>query len=199
MLAALDKSGVTGLILAGGEGRRMGGADKGLIPLAGRPLVAHVIDRLAPQVDGLLISANRNLDAYRIFGHPVLPDTLGERQGPLAGLQAGLAACPTPWLLTCPCDCPALPADLAARLLAAATAHNTPIAVARVAGKTQPAFQLLRRHLQPALEAHFAAGGRKLMDWCRAQGAVEVEFPDATAFCNLNSPDDLAALVPLAG
>jgi molybdopterin-guanine dinucleotide biosynthesis protein A len=186
--------GITGLVLAGGEGRRMGGADKGLLPLAGRPLVAHVLDRLAPQVDALLISANRNLDAYRTFGHPVLPDTLGEAQGPLAGLHAGLAACATPWLLTCPCDCPALPADLAARLLAAAEAEGASIAVATAAGKTQPAFQLLRRELLPALEAHFAAGGRKLMAWCREQGAVEVAFPDPAAFRNLNTPEDLAAL-----
>lgn len=174
----------------------MGGADKGLLPLAGRPLVAHVLERLAPQVDAILLSANRNLDAYRAFGHPVLPDTLGERQGPLAGLHAGLSACTTPWLLTCPCDCPALPADLAARLLTAVKLQGARLAVATAAGKTQPAFQLLRRDLLPALEAHFAAGGRKLMDWCRTQGAVEVEFPDATAFRNLNSPEDLAALVP---
>ncbi len=194
MLAAPDKSGITGLVLAGGEGRRMGGADKGLLPLADRPLVAHVLARLAPQVDGILISANRNLDAYRAFGHPVLPDTVGAAQGPLAGLHAGLAACATPWLLTCPCDCPALPADLAARLLAAAEAGQAAIAVATAAGKTQPAFQLLRRELLPALEAHFAAGGRKLMAWCREQGAVEVEFPDPAAFRNLNTPEDLAAL-----
>lgn len=194
MLAALDKRGVTGLILAGGEGRRMGGADKGLLLLAGRPLVAHALERLAPQVDALLISANRNLDAYRRFGHPVLPDVLGAGQGPLAGLHAGLAACATPWLLACPCDCPALPADLAARLLAAAEASQASIAVATAGGKPQPAFQLLRRDLLPALAAHFAAGGRRLMAWCREQGAVEAPFPDAAAFRNLNTPEELAAL-----
>lgn len=171
----------------------MGGADKGLLPYQGRPLVAHVLARLAPQVDGLLISANRNLDAYRAFGHAVLPDATDERLGPLAGLQAGLAACQTPWLVTSPCDCPALPVDLVARLLAAAETQGAVLAVAATADGLQPAFQLCHRDLLPRLDAYLAAGGRKLITWCKEQGAIEVVFPDPAAFANLNSPADLAA------
>jgi molybdopterin-guanine dinucleotide biosynthesis protein A len=185
---------VTGLILAGGAGSRMGGADKGLLPYQDRPLVAHVIDRLAPQVDNLLISANRNLDAYAAFGYPVLTDSLGDYQGPLAGLAAGLAACTTPWLVTCSCDCPSLPDDLVARLLAAAEIQGASCAVASLAGRMQPTFLLCRREMLPALEAYLAAGDRKVGGWCREQGAVEVNFSDASAFDNLNTPDDLQRL-----
>jgi molybdopterin-guanine dinucleotide biosynthesis protein A len=181
------------LILAGGEGRRMGGADKGLLNFQGRPLVAHVLARLTPQVAGLLISANRNLDEYRTFGPAVLPDATDERLGPLAGLQAGLAACATPWLVTCPCDCPALPVDLVARLLAAAEAQGAVLAVAVTADGLQPTFQLCRRELLPQLTAYLAGGGRKLLTWCKEQGAIEVAFPDPQAFANLNSPADLSA------
>jgi molybdopterin-guanine dinucleotide biosynthesis protein A len=181
----------TGLILAGGEGRRMGGADKGLLALDGRPLVAHAIERLLPQVDALLISANRNLDVYRAFGHPVLTDASEEFLGPLAGLRAGLAACATPWLVVCPCDCPALPADLVARLRAAV--GDAPLAVATVDGRMQPTFQLCRRELLPALDAFLAAGNRRVGGWCREMGAVEVAFPDANAFRNMNNPADLLA------
>ena len=171
----------------------MGGADKGLLPYQGRPLVAHVLARLAPQVSGVLISANRNMDEYRAFGHAVLPDATDERLGPLAGLLAGLAACPTPWLVTCPCDCPVLPVDLVARLLAGAEAQGASLAVAATADGLQPAFQLCRRELLPRLDTYLAGGGRKLTTWCREQGAIEVVFPAPEAFANLNSPADLAA------
>lgn len=184
----------------------MGGADKGLLPFQGRPLVAHVIERLAPQVDYLLISANRNLAAYRAFMYPVLRDqpddpadetalptpAAAERQrGPLAGLQAGLAACTTPWLITCPCDCPALPSDIVDRLLTAAKAQNARIAVASVAERRQPTFQLCHRKLLPALEHYLSVGGRKVGGWCSEQNALVVNFPDPGAFANLNRPEDL--------
>lgn len=169
----------------------MGGADKGLLSFQGRPLITPVIERLAPQVVALTISANRNLDAYRAFGYPVLADRSAERRGPLGGLQAGLAACRTPWLVICPCDCPALPADLVARLLAAATEHRASLAVAVVAGRMQPTFQLCRRELLPALDDFLAAGERRAGLWCRTQGAVEVSFPDPAAFANLNHPQTL--------
>lgn len=182
---------VTGLILAGGAGRRMGGADKGLLPHCGRPLVAHAIERLAPQVGTLLISANRHPDIYRAFGYPVVPDPLPDYPGPLAGIAAGLTACTTPWLLVCPCDCPRLPLDLARQLRAAAEREDAAIAVASTAGRLQPTFQLCRRELLPALERHLLAGGRKVGAWCHEQGAVAVEFA-ADAFANLNSPGELA-------
>lgn len=176
----------------------MGGADKGLLSYQGRPLVAHVLARLTPQVGALLISANRNLDAYAALGYPVLTDaltnTLRDYQGPLAGLAAGLSACTTPWLITCPCDCPALPGDLVLRLLTAAEAEGASLAVAATADGPQPTFQLCRRELLPKLDAYLAAGGRKLWAWCENQGAIEVVFPNPNAFVNLNSPGDIAAL-----
>lgn len=190
-MAAPGDEQVTGLILAGGAGSRMGGADKGLLPYLGRPLIAYAIERLAPQVAHLLVSANRNLEAYRAFGYPVLTDGLGDYQGPLAGLQTGLAACTTPWLAMCPCDCPALPLHLVESLLAAAEIQGASMAVALVAGHLQPTFQLCRREILPALDAYIAGGGRKVGAWCRAQQAVEVDFSDPGAFENLNTPADL--------
>lgn len=192
MLAALDdRGGVTGLILAGGEGRRMGGADKGLLDFRGKALVAHVVERLAPQVDALLISANRNPERYAALGYPVLGDDLPGYQGPLAGLRAGLAACATPWLVCCPCDCPQLPEDLVARLMAAAADKQAALAVAVTPAGMQPTFQLLRRELLPELDAYLAAGERRVGQWCRQRHAAEATFPDAAAFANLNSPEDL--------
>lgn len=192
MLAALDsRDGVTGLILAGGEGRRMGGADKGLLDFHGKPLVAHTVERLAPQVNTLLISANRNRETYANFGYPVIGDDLPGYQGPLAGLRAGLATCRTDWLVCCPCDCPRLPEDLVARLMAAAEEKHAALAVAVSPAGMQPTFQLLRRELLPALDAYLAAGERRVGQWCRQQNAAEAKFPDAAAFANLNSPDDL--------
>ncbi|MDP1525284.1 MAG: molybdenum cofactor guanylyltransferase MobA [Rhodocyclaceae bacterium] len=184
---------VTGLILAGGAGRRMGGADKGLLDYQGRPLVAHVLERLAPQVDSLLISANRNQDIYAGFGYPLVSDDQPDYPGPLAGLAAGLAACPTEWLVCVPCDCPALPLDLVSRLWATAQDLFAAITVASTGGRMQPTFQLCQRSLLPALLAYLASGERKVGGWCRAQAAVELDFADSAAFRNLNSPDELAA------
>ncbi len=186
-------SSITGLILAGGAGRRMGGADKGLLDFQGRPLVAHVIERLAPQVGSLLISANRNLDIYAQFGHPLVSDDQPDYPGPLAGLAAGLAICPTEWLVCVPCDCPALPLDLVNRLWIAAQGQSATIAVTSTCGRMQPTFQLCQRSLLPALLAYLASGERKVGGWCRTQSAIEVAFADTTAFRNLNSPDELVA------
>jgi len=171
----------------------MGGADKGLLHYLGRTLVGYAIERLSPQVSHLLISANRNQETYRAFGYPVLTDSIGDYQGPLIGLQAGLAACVTPWLVMCPCDCPALPLDLVENLFAAAQTRGARIAVAATAGKMQPTFLLCHRENLPDLEKYLAAGERKVATWCRAQGAVEVVFPDSGAFDNLNTPADLGA------
>lgn len=177
--------GVSGLILAGGEGRRVGGADKGLLAYQGKPLIEYVIERFAPQVDQLLISANRNLDAYQAYGYPVVSDAASERHGPMAGIAAGLAACSTSWLAVVPCDCPALPTDLVARLMAGI--GNAPVAIAVTSEGTQPTFLLCRRQVLPTIEARLAVGERKLMAWCHALDAANVFFPDATAFRNLNS------------
>jgi molybdenum cofactor guanylyltransferase len=183
---------ITGLVLAGGQGSRLGGLDKGLVVWRGRPLIAHVIERFSPQVDGLLISANRNRERYAEFGQPVLADRIEGYAGPLAGLQAGLAACPTPLLAMVPCDAPRLPLDLVARLDEALSAESAAAAVAASEGKFQPTFLLCRRKLAPNLDTWLAAGGRKMADWLRAVGAVAVPFADTGAFVNFNRPEDLA-------
>lgn len=189
---------VTGLILAGGAGRRMGGIDKGLLEHDGQPLIAHAIRRFSPQVDSLLICANRNRDAYVALGYPVISDVLADFQGPLAGLQAGLAACVTPWLVTCPCDCPTLPQDLVARLLETAEKHRAKTAVASTREGIQPTFQLCHRDMLPELEAFLASGKRRVGSWCRETLAVEAVFPDTAMFVNLNTPAELSVSLPNA-
>lgn len=178
------------LVLACGLGSRMGGVDKGLVPLDGRPLAAHVIERLARQSSCVLISANRNLDAYAAFGCSVLTDPPGlEFAGPLAGMLAGLHAIPEDaWLLTAPCDCPDLPADLGPRLLAAARPHG--LAFARAA-REHPAHALLHARLREPLAAHLRSGGRALLGWMCAQPHGIAQFDDEAAFANLNTLDEL--------
>lgn len=186
---------VTGLILAGGLGRRMGGMDKGLAQFQGQPLVAHVRARLAPQVAAVQVNANRNPEAYAALGLPVVADRLGGFPGPLAGLEAGLAAADEarPWVATCPCDAPFLPLDLVARLLAAAQAARVPLAVARLAGRLQPVFLLARRELAPSLAAYLARGERRAEAWVLGERHVAVDFDDQpAAFANLNTQAELA-------
>ncbi|PJM89656.1 molybdenum cofactor guanylyltransferase MobA [Achromobacter ruhlandii] len=192
-----DRQQVAGLILAGGQGSRMRGSDKGLVLLRGEPLVAHVARRLAPQVGPLLLSANRNADSYARYGRVVADDTdeLGAWQGPLAGLAAGLAAAaPCEWLVVTPCDTPFLPADLAQRLIAAAQAAGVPLAYAVAGGQRHPACMALRASLWPALRDYLAAGERKVGLWQSRVGGVGAPFDDAPgAFMNLNTPEELAA------
>lgn len=169
----------------------MGGADKGLLTYRGRPLVAQVLERLAPQVAAILVSANRSFDAYRAFGYPLVSDAEPDYPGPLAGLAAGLAACETEWLVCVPCDCPQLPSDLVDRLRRASATAAASLAVASLAGQLQPTFQLCRRTLLPALRDYLASGERRVSAWCRQQGAAVAAFEDAAAFANCNRPDDL--------
>lgn len=186
--------GVTGVVLAGGLGRRMGGVDKGLQPLDGRPMVAHVIERLRPQVDELLVNANQNLDRYAAFGHRVVPDSIEGFAGPLAGLERGLAEAAHPLVATVPCDSPFLPADLVARLAAALSSGAADLAVARTGDQPHPVFCLCRRDLHAHLSAFLAGGGRKIDRWYAALRVVEVDFSDeAAAFDNLNTPGELQA------
>ena len=192
--ADLADAAITGLVLAGGEGRRMGGADKGLQLFDGRPLVQCVLERLRPQVDAVLISANRNLERYAGFGCAVVQDALPGFAGPLAGLQAAMAQADTPLLLCAPCDSPRLPTDLVLRLRAALIGAGAGLAVPRASGRVHRAFCLVRRDLLPHLDAFLAAGERRLARWHESLGAVEVDFDDeAAAFDNLNSLADLAA------
>lgn len=182
--------GISGVVLAGGQGRRMGGVDKGLQPLHGRPMVAHVIERLAPQVDEIVVNANQNLEAYRAFGHRVVPDAIGGFAGPLAGLHAGLGAATKAFAVTVPCDSPFLPQDLVARLMGALRDHD--IAVAKTGEQPHPVFSLVRIAVRGHLEAFLAAGGRKIDTWYATLKVVEVPFDDeADAFRNINTVEEL--------
>ena len=185
---------ITGVLLAGGQGSRMGGVDKGLVELAGRPMAAHALARLAPQVDELIINANQNLEVWRGFGYPVFGDDIGGFAGPLAGLHAGLKANVHPFLVTVPCDSPFLPADLVARLAEALERTGADIAVARTFDQPHPVFALVRTSVRPHLETFLGAGGRKIDAWYASLAAVEVPFDnEADAFRNINTRDELAA------
>ena len=191
MLNPLPLTQITGLILAGGAGRRMGGADKGLLDYQGQPLAAHAARRLGPQVGRLLINANRNLERYRQLGYPLVSDLIGGHPGPLAGLHAGLSACADEWLLAVPCDSPHFPADLAATLLAAALAADASAAWAITASGSHPVFMLCHKRLLPALALALERGERRVGGWLRSAGAIPVSFADEAAFANFNTPDDL--------
>lgn len=180
---------MTGLILAGGQGSRMGGRDKGLVAYRGSPLIDQVIERIAPQVDELLISANRNLDDYARRGHRVITDTLPDFQGPLAGLLAGLRAASHEWVLAVPCDMPHLPGDLATRLLAAAQGKD--IAVAVDGSRTHPAVMLVRAALADRLAAYLQGGKRSVHGFQESIGFASAGF-DAADMQNVNSLDELA-------
>jgi molybdopterin-guanine dinucleotide biosynthesis protein A len=181
---------VSGLVLAGGLGRRMGGVDKGLQLLRGKPMVSRVIARLSPQVGEILVNANQNLDAYRAFGHRVVPDEIGGYAGPLAGLHAGLKAAVHPLVVTVPCDSPFLPPDLVARLSEQLKDHL--VAVARTGDRTHPVFALVRKSLLKNLEAFLVGGGRKIDAWYGSLAHVEVRFDDeANAFRNINTIEEL--------
>ena len=184
--------GVTGIVLAGGQGRRMGGVDKGLQPLNGRPMVACAIERLAPQVDEIVLNANQNLEAYARLGHRVVPDSVGGFAGPLAGLHAGLGAASHPLVITVPCDSPFLPLDLVSRLKG--KLQNNQIAVAKTGDQPHPVFALVRKSVLPHLEAFLAGGGRKIDAWYATLAVVEVSFDDQPgAFRNINTLDELSA------
>lgn len=185
---------ITGLILAGGRAQRMGGQDKGLLPLAGRPLVAHVIAALAPQVCDIVINANRNAAAYSSQGYRVFADAVGGYCGPLAGIESGLGLMATPYLLSVPCDSPFLPATLGQRLYATLTAADAEIAVVHDGEWMQPVFALITRGLLSSLSRFLAGGGRKIDRWYAQHRLAIADFSDTPeAFVNLNTPEELAA------
>ncbi|WP_332853064.1 molybdopterin molybdotransferase MoeA [Duganella sp. S19_KUP01_CR8] len=196
------KSKVTGLILAGGRGTRMGRVDKGLQPFRGATLVEHVMRRLAPQAASVVINANRNLPQYQaVAGEaPVLPDYLDGFEGPLAGLQIGLQYCPTELLLTAPCDSPFLPEDLAERLYAAMLEQNADVALAVTMEAEEgaepyrqphPVFALMKASLLPQLDAYLDTGARRMESWIKSLRVAEVMFDDADAFRNINTLAEL--------
>ena len=208
-LSVIAQDDITGLVLAGGRGSRMGGVDKGLQNFNGTPLAMHALMRLGSQVGEVMINANRNLSAYESFGVPVWPDGLADYAGPLAGFLTGLEHCETPWLLSVPCDTPLFPLDLARRLAEAATADDAEIAMVSAPEampepgaapllRPQPVFCLLRATLLESLVRFTQRGGRKIDKWTAEHRTVLVPFdrpgdaPDA--FFNANTLAELHAL-----
>jgi molybdopterin-guanine dinucleotide biosynthesis protein A len=169
----------------------MGGADKGLQDFHGHPLIAWAIDQLRPQVQHILISANRNLEHYETFGYPVLPDQIPGYAGPLAGVHAALTHAQTPCVATIPCDAPGLPHDLIARLVHALNNHDADIAIARTAARAEPLYCLMHRTVLPQLTAYLDQHRRKVLDWQTSLKHCWVDF-DAATFCNLNTLEELA-------
>lgn len=184
---------ITGVVLAGGMARRMGGSDKGLIELAGKPLATHLAERLAPQVDHLIINANRNNEIYAAMGHSVVPDAIGNYDGPLAGFYSAMIASDTEWLITAPCDSPLLPEDYVSRMRAAVGGSS--ICVATDGKRLQPVFSLLRTTLVPSLLKFLESGERKIDRWFESEGMVTADFSDhPEMFRNVNTPEELAEL-----
>jgi molybdopterin-guanine dinucleotide biosynthesis protein A len=197
----IDRHDITGLVLAGGRGSRMGGADKGLQNHLGMPLALHALLRLAPQVGPTLVNANRNLAAYEAMGSPVWPDALPDYPGPLAGFLAGLERCETPYLATVPCDTPDFPTDLVARLAEALARDEADIAIAATrepdgSTQVQPVFCLMRASLLESLVRATTAGERKIDRWAKQHRCSEVLFDEAGAFFNANTLAELQSLQP---
>lgn len=194
---------ITGLILAGGQARRMGGGDKGLLTLGGKPLAQHAAERLQPQVGRLLINANRHHAAYAALADAVIPDQLGgaggagdagganNYAGPLAGIHAGMCAAESDWILSAPCDSPFFPLTLAEALMRAAQAAQAEVAVARAGGRAQPVFMLAKSALAADIAATLAEVGGKIDRWYARLAHVEVPFAEAAAFDNINTPAEL--------
>ena len=192
---SIPREQITGLLLAGGLGTRMGHLDKGLQPLDDSTLAEVTLQRLKPQVGQVLINANRNLSIYAEFGYPVLQDDIPGHAGPLAGMHAGLQQCKTPYLLSVPCDTPGFPQDLAQRLAFAMklAAADLAFAVTGESGQPElhPVFCLMKTSLLPSLTAYLHAGGRKVAGWMLQQPYAQAHFADQAAFMNINTPQDL--------
>lgn len=198
---------ITGMVLAGGRGNRMGGVDKGLQPFHGVPLALHALQRLQRQVGHCMLNANRSLEHYAQFGVPVHTDVLPDYAGPLAGFLTGLTHCSTDWLLTVPCDSPCFPQDLAARMTAVAAQQGAQIVLAAgpevgrdgtLQVRPQPVFALLHHSLLPSLQTFVHEGGRKIDAWTgqHRQALCRFDLPgdDPQAFANANTLDELQAL-----
>ena len=189
---------ITGLILAGGRGSRMGGVDKGLQDHLGTPLALHALRRLAPQVGTLMINANRNLAVYASMGVPVWPDEVPDYAGPLAGMLAGLTHCETPYMVTVPCDTPNFPLDLVERLVRGLLDIDGEMAMAMTCedgvARRQPVFSLMNTSVRTGLAAYVAGGLGNVGFWAGQQRCAQVVFEDGSAFFNANTPADLAHL-----
>jgi molybdopterin-guanine dinucleotide biosynthesis protein A len=190
---------ITGLILAGGRAQRMGGIDKGLIPFQGKALIESAISRLKPQVNTILINANRSITKYSHYGYPVLMDETPDFSGPLAGFSVGLKHCKTPYLLTSPCDSPLLPVDLASKMAAQLEDKDLELVFASSKeddGKiwSQPVFCLMKSDLHDSLDAFLCKGDLKIDRWFKELRSGTVVFENTQAFANVNTPEELAAL-----
>ncbi len=191
---------ISSIILAGGRATRMGGADKGLVQLQNKPLIQHVIQRLRPQVDEIIINANREISQYQALDYPVIEDEISGFLGPLAGIFLGLKYAKHEFVLSVPCDSPLLPLDLTARLMAGLIENEANIAVASSNGDTHPVFCLCKKNLLKSLELYLNNGGRKVSVWQKEQNYIEVDFSDCVdesgndAFINLNTSEDINVL-----
>lgn len=194
-------SDIQGVILAGGQAQRLGGEDKGLIELAGQPLIAHAIRHFAPQVDNrLMLSANRNLTQYRQWGYPVLTDDRGDYEGPLAGLLRAMQQTSTKYLATLPCDAPRPPEDLVSRLWQAIAAAPAQAAIAHDGQRAQPLFGLFHTSQQAGLAKFIDSGQRKVQHWVDSLAPVYVDFSDCPeAFSNINTREDLEIITQQMG
>ncbi len=191
-IAASD---VTAVILAGGRAQRFGGIDKALLPLAGRPLLQHILTTLRPQVGAVLLNSNRAAADYDLFALPVIADTVAQQPGPLAGLISGLQSAATEWVLTVPCDTPCLPADLVARMIAALRQQDAEVCTVSDGDRLHAAFMLANRRLLPALQEYLAGGGRRVQEWLRSRHLALADYADRPqAFCNINTPEELQAM-----
>lgn len=187
---------ITAVILAGGRATRMGGADKGLLLLNGKPMIDHIVRALRPQVSRLVVNANRNQANYsRLCECEIIEDIIGDYAGPLAGMASALEATATDLLLVVPCDSPLIAPDLASRMAHALVEKDAEIAVANDGERMQPVFTLLRRELLPSLRAYLEAGDRKIDIWFAKHQTVEVDFSDhPEMFFNVNTPDERTEL-----
>ncbi len=182
---------ITGIILAGGRASRMDGRDKGLVDLAGRPMIEYVLEAIAPQVSEVLINANRNIEIYENYSRQVIPDATGDYAGPLAGFAAGLTAATTELVLTVPCDGPWVPFDLVSRLKQKLEQSSSNICVAHDGQRMQPVFALLRREVLPEIQCYLDGGDRKLSLWVKQQEPAIADFSDyPEAFINVNTPNE---------
>ncbi|QMU60607.1 MAG: molybdenum cofactor guanylyltransferase [Gammaproteobacteria bacterium] len=184
---------VTGVVLAGGKSRRMGGQDKGLIEINGQTMIQYVLDILKPQVNEILINANRNVSEYKKYSYPVISDQLADYQGPLAGIAAAMDAAKTKYICTCPCDGPLITEDLVTRLFSALDSidENTHIAVAHDGQRLQPVYALIDCDLHKSLLDYLNSGERKIDRWYAQQNFKAVDFSDKqNCFININTPED---------
>lgn len=189
------RSQITAVILAGGQGRRMGGKDKGLVNFANKPLIQSVIEKIHPQVDQVIINANRNTAAYETFGYPVIADTINNFQGPLAGFMAAMEYSNSNYIVSVPCDGPMLCEQLVTRLASQLLENHADIAVAHDGERLQPVYALIATHLKQSLEQYLLSGQRKIDRWYANHNMIKVDFSDSPeTFLNINTHEERDAL-----